>query len=73
MSGSDLFGLIVAPILFGGGFIGLALMRGKPDVADRRVAIVDRTGAAAPMIIAAASEKSAREQFDKVTGKQTGP
>jgi ABC-2 type transport system permease protein len=68
-----LFGLIVAPILFGGGFIGLAVMRGKPDLADRRVAIVDRTGAAGPMIIAAAQEKNARDRFDKVTGKQTTP
>ena len=39
-----LVGLIVAPILFGGGFIGLAVMKKKPDIADRHVAIVDRTG-----------------------------
>jgi ABC-2 type transport system permease protein len=68
-----LFGLIVAPILFGGGFVGLALMRGKPDIADRRVVIVDRTGAASAMVIAAAGEKNAREQLDKGTGKQTTP
>ena len=27
-----LVGLVVAPMLFGGGFLGVALMRAKPDI-----------------------------------------
>ncbi len=68
-----LIGLVVAPLLFGGGFLGVALMRVKPDLKDRRIAVVDYTGAAAQRIIQAAEEKSTQEMFDKKSGKQTGP
>src|SRR5882757_8383937 len=43
-----ILGLIVAPVLFGGGFLGLAILKKKPDLSDKRVAILDRTGVAAP-------------------------
>ena len=46
-----LVGLVVAPLLFGGGFLGMALMKGKPDLADRRIAIVDYTGKAAAYVV----------------------
>ena len=68
-----LFGLIVTPIMGGSGFIGMGLMKAKPDIQERRVAIVDRTGRAAPSVIGAASEKSARDMFDKKTGRQVAP
>jgi ABC-2 type transport system permease protein len=68
-----LIGLIVAPILFGGGFIGLSLMKAKPDIADRKIAIVDHTGKAAPYIIAAVSERNEEELVDKKSGKQVKP
>src|SRR5215468_1521741 len=68
-----LFGLIIAPILFGSGFIGLAIMKAKPDTRDRRIAIVDRTGAVAAAIIDAAAEKNRKELFDKTSGHQVKP
>jgi ABC-2 type transport system permease protein len=68
-----LIGLVVAPLLFGSGLLAIALMRAKPDLTDRRVAIVDRTGAAGASIIDAGAAKSARDLFDKITGKQTHP
>ena len=68
-----LVGLLVAPLMFGGSFIGLGIMKRKPDVADRRVAVVDRTGKAAAAIIELASEKNAKELYDKVTGRQSTP
>ncbi len=37
-----LIGLFIAPILFGSGFIVLALMKSKPDIAERRIALVDQ-------------------------------
>jgi len=68
-----LVGLVVAPLLFGGGLLGVALLKAKPDIADRRVAIVDRSGTVAAAIVQAAGEKSAREAVDKATGKQVEP
>jgi ABC-2 type transport system permease protein len=68
-----LFGLVVAPILFGGGFLGIALLKSQPDIKDRRVAILDRTGKAAAAVIQAAQEKNAKELYDKATGKQVKP
>jgi ABC-type Na+ efflux pump permease subunit len=68
-----LFGLIIAPILFGSGFIGLAIMKAKPDTRERRIAIVDRTGAVAAAIIDAAGEKNRKELFDKKSGHQVKP
>ena len=46
-----LIGLIVAPIMFGGGFIGVSLMKKNPDLADRKIAVVDRSGVAAATLI----------------------
>ena len=46
-----LFGLIIAPLLFGGSFLGLALMKRSPDLQVKRIAVVDRTGMAAPAVI----------------------
>lgn len=68
-----LIGLIVAPIMFGGGFIGMTLMKKNPDLADRRIGIVDRSGAVAASIIQAAEDKASRERFDKLTGRQIQP
>ena len=68
-----LVGLVVAPLLFGGGLLGVALMKAKPDLADRRVAVVDRTGVAGAAIVEAGAAKSAKDLFDKTTGKQMHP
>jgi len=68
-----IIGLIMAPVLFGGGFLGIAIMNAKPDIADRHVAILDRTGKAAALVIEAAQEKNTKELFNKKTGKQQGP
>jgi len=68
-----LFGLIVAPILFGSGFIGIALMKAKPDIAERRIALLDRTGVAAKWIVAAAGEKNTDDMLDKISGRQIAP
>jgi len=68
-----IIGLIMAPLLFGGGFLGIALMNAKPDIADRHVAILDRTGQVAALVIQAAEEKNKKELFNKKTGKQESP
>jgi ABC-2 type transport system permease protein len=66
-------GLIVAPLLFGGSFLGIALVKGKPDIAVRRVAVVDRTGVAASAVIQQLQEQNNHDLFDKTTGIQVMP
>jgi ABC-2 type transport system permease protein len=68
-----LFGLIIAPILFGSGFIGIGIMKAKPDIRDRHIAILDHTGAVAQAIIEAADEKNQKDLFDKKTKHQVKP
>ncbi|HTS25701.1 MAG TPA: ABC transporter permease [Bryobacteraceae bacterium] len=68
-----LFGLIIAPVLGGGSFLGVAIMKAKPDIQERRVAIVDRTGVAAEAVIEAAREKNEDDLIDKITGRQMTP
>lgn len=65
-----IIGLVVVPILFGGGFLGLALMQSKPDIKERRIAIIDRTGVVAAAVMQAAQERNTKEMFDKKTGRQ---
>jgi ABC-2 type transport system permease protein len=68
-----IIGLVVAPLLFGGGFLGVALMVNKPDIKERRIAIIDATGVAAPAVIQAAQEQNAKDLFDKTTRRQMQP
>jgi len=68
-----IIGLVVAPLLFGGGFLGIALMQSKPDIKERRIAIIDGTGVVAPAVIQAAQEKNAKDLFDKTTHRQVQP
>ena len=65
-----IFGLVLAPILFGGGSIGMSFLRSKPDLADRHIAIVDHTGVVADILASAVREKSERELFDEKTHQQ---
>jgi ABC-2 type transport system permease protein len=68
-----IIGLVVAPLLFGGGFLGVALMVNKPDIKERRIALVDATGVVAAAVIQAAQERSAKDLFDKTTHRQLQP
>jgi len=65
-----LFGLVVAPILFGGGSIGMSFLKGKPDLQDRHIAIIDHTGVVAGPLVDAVREKNRREIYDKKTHQQ---
>jgi ABC-2 type transport system permease protein len=66
-----IIGLVVAPLLFGGGFLGIAILKKRPDLRDKRIAVLDRTGLVAPVLARAAAEKNSKEAYDKVTHAQT--
>lgn len=69
-----ILGLIVAPLLFGGGFLGIAIIKKRPDLRDKRVAILDHTGAAAAAAITeAAREKNEAELYERGSHKQIAP
>jgi ABC-2 type transport system permease protein len=68
-----LFGLIIAPLLFGGSFIGLAIMKGHSDLRLRHIAIIDHSGAVAASVVEAAEHASERDLFDKTTNRQVKP
>ena len=72
-SKSFLIGLILFPILFGGGMLGVAVMRAKPDLRDRRVALLDRTGKLAAYVADAAERKNKTDTIEPRTGMQTSP
>src|SRR5450759_3731347 len=66
-----IIGLVVAPLLFGGGALGVAILNKKTDLRDKRIAVLDRTGLVAPPLLRAAAGKNAKEAYDKITHAQT--
>ncbi len=68
-----IIGLIVFPVLFGGGGIAASLLRGKGGETDRRIAILDRTGAAGAAVAEAARAKNEEVMVDKNTGMVVNP
>ncbi len=64
-----IIGLVLAPLLMGGGFIGMALVQTQTDLSDQRIAVVDYTGQLADALIAAAKERNQKEIFDKSGGQ----
>ncbi|MCX6627370.1 MAG: ABC transporter permease [Candidatus Solibacter sp.] len=66
-----IIGLVVAPLLFGGGFLGIAILKKQPDLHEKRIAVLDRTALVAPALVRAVAEKNAKEAYDKITHAQT--
>jgi ABC-2 type transport system permease protein len=66
-----LFGLILLPLLFGGGFVAVALAnRGSAN--EQRVAVIDRTGVSTASVIQAAQEAN-RKAIASAPFGQGGP
>jgi ABC-2 type transport system permease protein len=68
-----LIGIVLAPMLMGGGLIAFVLLEGRVDTTPKTIAVVDRTGIVAPGIVQAAKARNEIEIFDAKTGKQTKP
>ncbi|MCC7377079.1 MAG: ABC transporter permease [Verrucomicrobiales bacterium] len=64
-----LIGLILAPIMMGGGFIGVAILQRQRGPAENRIAIVDHTPHFAEAIRAAAETRNASESGGNKPGR----
>src|SRR5580692_2165486 len=69
-----LIGLVLAPLLFGGSFFGIALLvRVAQGDKEQRIALIDHTGALANAIIQAASEQGRVDPVPKAAQSLIGP
>jgi ABC-type Na+ efflux pump permease subunit len=68
-----IIGLVLAPILMGGGMIAFVLLKDRVDTTDKRLAVVDRTGKVAEALVAAAENRNAKEIHHPETGKKVRP
>jgi len=69
-----IIGLVLFPLLFGGGGIASSfLLRGKAENTDRRIAVLDHTGAAGPAVVAALRQRNHDESTGKNAGLQVTP
>lgn len=65
-------GLVLLPLLFGGGFLFVPLMV-RGNAKEHRVAILDETGVVAPAVIQAADELNRRATFASPSGIRAVP
>jgi ABC-2 type transport system permease protein len=68
-----IIGLVLAPILMGGGFIGIALVTRHGDVSDKRIAVLDHSDRIVTALVEAAKNRNAEEVRHKETGKKIKP
>jgi ABC-2 type transport system permease protein len=68
-----IIGLVLAPIIFSGGAIGIVLLKDQVDTTDKRLAVLDHTGKIAIAIADAAEERNDKEVYNTVTGEKIKP
>ena len=68
-----MIGLLILPVLMGGGFFLVAAMQARNNTQEQHIAILDRSGSVAAAVIEAAEEANRRDQFDKATGRRLMP
>jgi len=68
-----LLSLLLFPVLFSSGAIAFVLLKDRPDTVDKRVAIVDRSGLVAEVLVERAAQRNAEQIFDQETGAQIKP
>lgn len=65
--------LIAMPILMAGSGIAMVLLRNQVDTTDKKVAVLDRSGVIADVLLAAAEQRNDAAVFDKESGKKIQP
>ncbi len=68
-----IIGLLVMPVMLGGSILVIKLTEDRVDTTDRRIAIVDRSGAVAPALVEAAERRNESDIYDEETGKKVRP
>ncbi len=63
--------LVLMPIFMGGGILAQKALRGRVDVSDKRIVVLDATGRLLGPLSEAAERYNRDEIFDEETGKQT--
>jgi len=72
LSKAYLFGLVLLPLMMGGGFLILAIA-GRSNATDQRVAIVDHTGVSGAAVIQACEEANRKAVSDPTNWLQAVP
>jgi ABC-2 type transport system permease protein len=65
-------GLVLAPVLMGGGAIGMALFQDRVDTRDKRIVVIDRSGLVADVLVRMAATRNSQVVFDPSSGKKVG-
>lgn len=65
--------LIMMPVVMGGSGIAMYLFRGQVDTTDKRVAVLDHSGAVTEVLLKAVEERNEATVYDKQTGKKIQP
>ncbi len=68
-----IIGLLLAPLMMGGGMIGFAIFKDRVDTDDKKLAVVDHSGLVAEALAEAAEARNATEVIDAETGKKVKP
>jgi ABC-2 type transport system permease protein len=68
-----LIGLVLAPVLMGGGALGFTLLKGRLDLTDRKIAVIDRSGVVAEALVAAARERETNAVYDAASSRKLRP
>jgi ABC-2 type transport system permease protein len=68
-----IIGLVAAPVFMGGSLLVFAIFKDRVDVADKRLAVVDRTGRLVATLAAAAEARNAKDVLDAKTGANVKP
>lgn len=72
LSKAFLIGLIMLPLLFGGGFLAIAIAN-KGGVKEQRIAILDHTGISAAAVIQTCEESNHRANTGDAAGLRVAP
>jgi ABC-2 type transport system permease protein len=65
--------LVLMPVLMSGSGLAMYLLRNQVDTTDKRVAVIDHSGAVGDVIIETAESRNAQAVHDKETGKKVQP
>jgi ABC-2 type transport system permease protein len=68
-----LIGLLMMPLFMGGSGLVMLITKDRVDTADKKIAVVDRSGLVGQALVDAAATRNKTEIFDKTTGKKTKP